>query len=330
MSGQLWSVSADGGYLYSDQLSAIFRMSLQPRVKFRQLCDASDATDQGLHRGAHFYWNVGSNVATQGRRLAETTPIPQTSGSVAQRSLQVTEYGNSVPYTDKLNLLAKQDVVTWIDAMLKDDARKCFDIEAYLQFKNTKLRAAPTSGNNTTAVTVDTAGTCTTTNNLAMGTGHVKAIVDYMKERNIPSFKMDDYACISHVTTFRTFRNSLEAIHQYTETGIGLIFNGEIGRYEGVRFIEQGQIPKGGAADSTTFDPWTNTADAWNNGLSSWAFFFGKDTVMEAIVVPEEIRAAIPGDFGRSRAMAWYALEGFGIVHDTAADSRIVMWDSAA
>ena len=53
------------------------------------------------------------------------------------------------------------------------------------------------------------------------------------------------------------------------------------------------------------------------------------DTVMEAIVCPEEIRAAIPQDFGRSRAMAWYALTGFGIIHDTAADSRIVMWDSA-
>jgi hypothetical protein len=330
MSGQLWSVSADGGYLYSDQLSDIFRMTLQPATKFRQLCDAADATDEGLHRGSVYRWNVGSNVSTQGRRLSETGPIPQTQGSVGQKSLTVVEFGNSVPYTQKLDLLAKQDVVAWIDAMLKDDARKCFDIEAFLQFKNTLLRAGPTSGTSTTAITLDTTGTCSTTNNVALGTGHVKAIVDTMKERNIPSFRMDDYACISHVTTFRPFANSLEALHQYTETGINMIFNGEKGRYEGCRFIEQNQIPKGGAANATTYDPWGNVAQAWTNGLSSWAFFFGKDTVMEAIVVPEEIRAAIPQDFGRSRSMAWYALLGFGIVHDDAINSRIVMWDSAA
>lgn len=112
-------------------------------------------------------------------------------------------------------------------------------------------------------------------------------------------------------------------------TGIQLIFNGEIGRYESCRFIEQTFIPKGGAADSTTFDPWTGTADAWNNGLSSWMFLLGADTVTEGICIPEEIRAKIPGDFGRSRAIAWYYLGGFGIVHTDATNSRIVMWDSS-
>lgn len=158
----------------------------------------------------------------------------------------------------------------------------------------------------------------------------MKAIVDYMKERNIPPFAADDYVAISHTTTYRTFRNSLETLQQYTETGLNKIFNGEIGRYEGTRFIEQTFIPKGGAADSSTFDPWGGTADAWNNAASSWAFFLGADTCTEAVCVPEEIRASIPGDFGRSKALAWYFLGGFGLAHDVAADSRIVMWDSAA
>ena len=112
--------------------------------------------------------------------------------------------------------------------------------------------------------------------------------------------------------------------------GIQEIFSGEIGRYENFRFIEQNFIPKGGANDSTTFDPYTQTADAWNNGLSSWAFFFGGDTVTEAIALPEEIRAKIPGDYGRSRGIAWYYLGGFGIVHPDSTHARIVMWDSAA
>ena len=80
---------------------------------------------------------------------------------------------------------------------------------------------------------------------------------------------------VSHPSTFRSLKNSLETIHQYTETGVAHIFNGEIGRYETTRYIEQSFIPKGGAADSTTYDPWGNVAEAWDNGLSSWAFIMG-------------------------------------------------------
>ena len=109
-----------------------------------------------------------------------------------------------------------------------------------------------------------------------------------------------------------------------------MIYNGEVGRYEGFRFVEQDFIPKGGAIDSTTFDPYTRTADAWDNAKSSWCFFMGADTVQEAIVIPEEIRGKLPGDYGRSGGIAYYYLGGFGITHDTAAQSRISKWDSAA
>jgi hypothetical protein len=330
MTGQIWATPTEGGYLYSDELSRTLRRQVQPLTKFRQLCDAEDGTEKGLNRGDQFHWNVYSNVGTQGRRLSENQPMPETGFTVAQRTLTVTEAGNSVPYTGKLTALAKQEVVSIIDKTLKDDARKYFDIEAYLAFNQTPLRAAPSGGNSATAVTLDTNGTCSTTNNLALGTGHIKAIVDTMKTRNIAPYIADDYVSIAEVTTYRPVKNTLETLHQYTETGIAHIFNGEIGRYECCRFIEQTFIPTGGAADSTTFDPWSRTADAWNNGLSSWSFFMGADTVTEAVCIPEEIRAKIPSDFGRSRAIAWYYLGGFGIVHPDALNARVIKWDSAA
>ncbi len=80
---------------------------------------------------------------------------------------------------------------------------------------------------------------------------------------------------------------------QYTETGLQIIRHGEIGRYEDVRFIEQNHIVKGGANDSTTFDVVNKVADPWNNAKSSWAIFFGGDTVTEGICIPEEIRAKL-------------------------------------
>jgi N4-gp56 family major capsid protein len=294
-----WTVDADGGYMYEDELSDVLRTALQPLTKFRQFCEPDeDALNKGLHR--------------------------------SQSSLTVVEMGNSVPYTGKLTALAKHDVLRIINKALKNDARKAFDIEAWTQFNACKLRAAPTSGTSTTSVTITENASTATTNNVALGTGHVKAIVDEMRERNVPGFAEDDYVAISHPTTLRPFKNELESIRQYTNEGLTKVYNGEIGRYEGTRFVEQDFVPKGGAIDSTTFDPYTRTADAWNNAKSSWAFFFGADTVNEAVVIPEEIRAKLPGDFGRSGGIAWYYLGGFGIFHDTAAQSRIMKWDSAA
>lgn len=330
MAGQLFSVAADGGYMYSDNLSKYLRTQVQPRTKFRQLCDAQDHTNFGLHRGDTARWNVYSKIANQGGRLSETEQMPESGFTVSTKSLTVFEAGNSVPYTGRLDALAEHDVTTIIDKTLRDDCRKFHDIEAYNQFDACALRVAPASGTSTTSVTLTTNGATATTNNVEFGTGHVKAISDLMKERNIPPFYGDDYMAISHPSSFRTFKNSLETIKQYTDVGLGHIFRGEMGRYEAMRFIEQNFIPKGGANDSTTFNPETETADAWDNAKSSWIFFMGEDTVAEAIVIPEEIRAKLPGDYGRSKGIAWYYLGGYGIVHDDATNSRILKWDSAA
>ena len=51
MVGQIWSVSAEGGFMYADELSDYLRMTMQPLCKFRQLCDAQDGTEKGLNRG---------------------------------------------------------------------------------------------------------------------------------------------------------------------------------------------------------------------------------------------------------------------------------------
>lgn len=328
MPGQIWSTPSEGGYMYSDNLSKYLRTEVQPRCKFRQFADAKDHTDKGLHRGETAKWNVYSKIANQGGRIGETQTMPESGFTVSQKSLTVFEAGNSVPYTGRLDALAEHDAVTIIDETLRDDCRKFHDIEVFNQFNACKLRVA--SNVSTTSVVLTTNASTVTTNAVAFGTGHAKAISDLMKERNIPTYAEDDYLAISRPGTYRTFKNSLESVKQYTETGLGHIFRGEIGRYESTRYVEQTFIPEGGAIDSTTFDPATGTSDPWNGGYSSWIFFFGADTVAEAIVIPEEIRAKLPGDYGRSKGIAWYYLGGYGIVHDDATNSRIVKWDSAA
>lgn len=323
MAGQVWAVNSQGGYLYSRQLSNVLRMQVQPLVKFRQFADIHDASQQGKKKGDTFTWDVISNVATPATTLVETNTMPETNFTITQGTLTITEVGNSVPYSGKLDNLSKFPVEDIIKKALKNDAVTQFDRMAWAQFNTTLLRAIPTGGTSTSAITLYTNGTVTGTNSIAYSNLHAKSIVDAMKERNIPAYLADDYYAIAWPTTLRTFKNNLETIHQYSDTGFALIMNGEIGRYENVRYIEQTNIAKGTGTDGITQTPWTN-------GLSDWIFFFGSDTVAEAIAVPEEMRGKIPTDYGRSKGIAWYYLGGFGLAHTLAVNTRIVKWDSAA
>jgi N4-gp56 family major capsid protein len=330
--GQLWVTDSLGGYAYSDNLSKKLRMAVQPMEKFRQFADVKDAAHQGLSKGATFHWNVYSDIATQGTTLTETSTIPESNFTITQGTMTITEYGNSVPYTGKLTDLSEQPITEIINKALKNDAAKAFDIAVHEQFNSTVLRVVGTDTTNGIALTED--GTATATNSTALRKGHVVSIVDTMKERNIPAYTGDDYYSITHPTTLTTLKSDLEAVHQYTTEGLGMIMNGEVGRYHNMRFVEQTLIPKGGAADTTLFDPNTGTAEAWDNAKSSWMYSFGEDTVAEAIAVPEEMRGKIPTDFGRSMGVAWYYLGGFGLVHDgsasAASQGRILKWDSAS
>jgi N4-gp56 family major capsid protein len=325
MAGQIWATDSLGGFFYSLNLSDELREALQPMSRFRQFCDVGDAASK--NKGESWTWDVVANVATQGGTLVETNTMPETQFTITQGTLTITEWGNSVPYTGKLEALSKFSVRKPVMQALRNDANKVLDKGAYAQFYLAPIRVSPsgTAGTSTSAIQLST-GTATITNQVALGSGHIKAIVDEMKERNVPAYVGDDYVSIAWPTTYRTFKNELETLKQYTETGIKMIFNGEIGRYEGVRFVEQTNVDKGITATGSS-------GTAWTGGDSDWAFFFGEDTVMEGIAIPVEMRGKIPTDFGRSKGVAWYALEGFGLGHTQAmgaSEGRVFIWDSQA
>lgn len=314
MAGQLWSVNSIGGYMSARNLSKKLRLSLFSVVKFRQFADVKDASQQGKKKGDLFTWDVYSTVATQGTTLLETNTMPETNFTITQGTLTITEAGNSVPYSGKLDNLSEHPVTEIINKVLTQDGKQAFDTLAHTQFNATPLRVVPTAGTSTSALTLTTNGTATLTNNVAFGKTHVGLIEDIMKERNIPPYTGDNYYAMAWPTTFRALKTALEGVHQYTTEGLQMIKNGEVGKYNNVIFVEQTNIAK----------------SSWTNGLSDWIFFMGADTVAEGIAVPEEMRGKIPTDYGRSKGIAWYYLGGFGIVHTVAANARIIKWDSAA
>jgi len=327
--GQLWSVNSLGGFFYSLNLSKELRMGVRATSKFRQFCDIRDAWGSVTRSGQTFTWDTVPMMSRGSRLLTETNTIPQGQHTILQGTLTMNERGYSVPYTELLEKLSKFSVRQPIMKVLKYDASVDLDCLAHQQFNATPLRVVSTSSADT-AFTLTTNGTATATNTSILSKINVRAIADGMKGRNIPYYSDDNYYCISSPAGLRVLKNDLESVHQYTETGLTMLMNGEIGRYENTRFVEQTTIPTGGAADSTTFDTFTDTGDAWNTaGAGDWAFFFGADTICEAVHTPEEIRAKIPDDYGRSKGVAWYALLGYGITHTNVTQARIVKFDSA-
>lgn len=293
--------------MWSANLSRKLRTALQPMVRFRQFCDAREAF--GLGKGEIFNWNVYSDTADQGGTLDETQVMPESNFSITQQSLNVTEYGLSVPFTKKLDDLSEHPVTEVIHKVLKNDARKALDTAAYNQFNQSLIRVTSTSA---TAFAITENGTPGGNHTNEFTNDHAKLIADEMAERDIPTFDGNNFMSVARPTTLRTFKNDLESIHQYTTEGWHVIMNGEKGRYEGIRYCEQ-----------------TNVA-AKGFGVSDQIFFFGSDTVVEAFSIPEEIRGKIPTDYGRSRGIAWYAILGYGIVHTDLDQQRILVWDSVA
>lgn len=318
MSGQVWQTNSLGGYMFSVNLSRKLRTALQPMVRFRQFCDAKEAFGTG--KGEAFNWNVYSDVADQGGTLQETQQMPESNFTISQKSLTVTEYGNSVPFTKKLDDLSEHPVTEIIHKVLKNDARKALDTAAFNQFNASLVRVV---GSSTATLEVTETGTPAATTNVALTAAHVKGIADELAERDIPTYDGVNYMSLFRPRGLRALKDDLEAIHQYVSEGWHVIMNGEKGRYEGIRFVEQTNISQ---ADITAG---FGTPDV--TGARTRGFFFGQDTVVEAFSIPEEVRGKIPTDFGRSRGIAWYAMLGYGIVHNDSAapeQNRILVWDS--
>lgn len=309
MGGQLWVANSLGGYLANPPLSKKLRYAAQPLQKFRQFCDAEPAA--GRSRGDAFLFDKISNISTAGGTLSETSTIPQNNFTISQDTLTITEYGNSIPFTLKVQTLAEIDVPASIKTVLTNDMSKILDSAASAQFLAAEYIAVCT----TTASTIFTTnGTATITATANMSDKNVRDVIDYMKIKNIPRLSDGNFVCIASTNSIRGLYDFFEA--KATQTAMGVAYSGEIGKYYGCRFVEETNVL-------------SNTVG--NTSIYGTAVFFGADAVKEGVAIPEGIRINTPSDFGRSQGIAWYYLGGFKKTWSLSGDgeARIVYLKSA-
>lgn len=312
MSNFSWSFDAPSGVYKSHEMSAQLRKAAIAQTKFMQFVKPEPG--YGKKKGDSITITRISNlsVPTDGR-LTENNKIPEDALTLTTVAITVSEWGRSVPYTSLAEDLSMFDLENIVQRALKDQMALVLDSAAASAFKSTsaKIKAIPTG---VSALTFDTDGTPSSAAVANLNVYHVEQIRDYMfSTLNIPPFEGDDYIALVATKAKRGVMSdpAWESWHKYTDPSAK--YNGEIGRIENCRFIEINNTSALSGSKGT-------------GSVLGECVFFGQDAVAMAVVLDPELRAAIPGDFGRQKAVAWYGILEFGVVWDTAnaGEARIV------
>lgn len=290
MSGDIWAVNSQGGFLTNNSLSKSLREQALPQYVYRQFCNIKE--DPGAKNGDTVFFDKVLKISTKGGTLIETNTIPESPWKVQKDSVIVSEWGNSVPFTQKLETLASFDPSNISMMALKKDQLEVIDSAAYLQFNVADMIAVATS---TASTVFTTNGTATITASANPSDSTVRDIIDNMEQKWVPKFADGNYRAILSINSRRGIYNFLQPIAQYADPQYR--HNNEVGQYYACRFTVDNS---GNASDSV------GSGSQYGSG-----FFFGQEAVLEAISLAEELRMKIPTDFGRSKGVAWYAIMQF-------------------
>jgi len=308
---QYWATNADGGYLANDRLSSQLRYALEPLMKFRQFVDVHEGWGKG--KGDTVFWNKLSNVSTAGGTLDETSTMPAHQFTIGRGTIALSEWGNSIPYTGKLEALSEWDVTNPVQRVLRKDMAEVLDKACGKQFRLTQRKYTPltaTTGTYYSRAAGNTLGSIAAAAKITAT--HVKEVIDQLKKNKIPKYDGENYVAIGSVQALSDIKKSSDWEDAAKYGDPERLFSGEVGRYYGCRFVEENNYL------SNTLGSGVTTGEM---------VIFGAEAVAEGVAVPEEVRAKIPTDYGRSKGLAWYAILGFEKIWkatDTDQDDHII------
>lgn len=312
MAGQVWVTNSLGGHLTAPELSRKVRVAAQPLMRFRQFVRPEE--EFGANRGDVLQFDKVSNVAQEGRIISELEVVPETNITIYKDQITVHEFTNSIPYTWKLELLAKLDINSMLVEALKNDMAKVLDKYCAAEFKNTDLKYTPTGSEMDRDYNLATNGTPVTAER-PMSLWDLKNVVDLAKSTyRMPFFDGNNYMTVASTTYLRSIKDDSEFIDAVKYGDPKRLFDGEVGRIYGDRHTEE-----------------TNCLDGNLAGGLGEAITFGGDAVVEMSVYPEEIQAKIGSDYGRDKGLRWVWIGGFKLTWDFSSEgeSRVIHVTSA-
>ena len=228
--------------------------------------------------------------------LNETERIPEKAHTVTGKVITVGEFGSAVPITSFARDLSQFNLKNSVQSKLKEDMRLALDIRACRAFKQTLFKYVPTGASSASTATNGTAPTSALAN---MNVYHAAQIRDTLFDTlKAPTVDGSSYVGIFRTKGLRGIKDDpdWEFWNQYTNPQAK--FNSEVGKIENIRFIETNH---GGSVVTAGGLNIVGTGSVLGEGV-----VFGEDAVRMVEALTPELRMAVPDDFNRRQAVAWY------------------------
>ena len=313
MAGQNWTIAADGGHFANPRLSSKLRFHNTSRYIFRQFSRPEPGFGKG--RGESIDFDKVSMAETQGGQIGEFQDIPETKFAIVKSSLTVTEWGNSIPWTGKLETLSEFNPSQPVQKVILNDQKKVLDEAVAAQMTGNDIKYIAT-GAATQAWDVD--GTASTTATTQFNFFHLKEMVDAAKKgifgagntgNIIPPMSDGNYVIILSVTAARGLFDDPEYQDAAHFAYPRKLFNGEIDE-----ITYNARIVRCNNGDALAEDKGSNDIGE--------ALLIGDDPVIEGVALPEELRYKLAVKYGRDKGLAWYGILGFQRPWDFSTDGE--------
>jgi|TARA_R100001530_G_scaffold96937_3_gene67338 N4-gp56 family major capsid protein len=304
-----WQFDAPSGVFKSHAMSRKLYMAALENAVFMDFVSSVDGYGRKMGDTVTLT-RIATMTEPTSADLTEGERIPEDTYSISTTSITVNEIGRAVPFTSFAEDLTFFDLENGVQRRLRDQMGQVLDTKAATAFKTAQVKYIPTG---VAAGTFDTDGTASTSATANWNVYHIEEVRDYLFDTlQTPPLEGDDYVAIFRTLGLRGIKRdpAWEEWHKYTDPQAK--YNNEIGRVENIRHVE------------------TNHANALakkgTGSVLGEGVVFGQDNIAMAEVLTPELRAEAKGDFGRSRAVAWYGILNFGIIWDTAnaGQARIV------
>lgn len=251
--------------------------------------------------GTSLKFAVYANLAAATTALTETTDVtPLALANPSQVSVTVTEYGNAVEQTEKVNMASFSSIDTMIGDALAFNAADTLD----------KLVAAALTAGTVVKYGGSRTSTATLTATDVLSTSMLRKAQTTLLEANAQPRVGDLYTLFIHPRQAFDLRAETGAggfvdIHKYTTDNVGNLLTGTIGVLEGFQVVQTSRVPSAtsGASSATVYS----------------AVAVGKEALLEANVYDVQTVVAPQIDILRRKsALGWKYFGGWGIFRDDA------------
>lgn len=285
--------------------------ALRPELYFDQVADVKPTKQD--KPGLVVTFTIQADLAVASTALNESTDVSAVAISDNQLSVTLAEYGNAVITTSKLRAGSYVDIDEVVANVIGYNGGVSIDSVA---------RSVLQAGNNVNYSAGTTGTTPTARANLVTGDTirafDVRVAAATLRTQNVPTVGGAYWAFIHPMVAFdlrsETGSGSWRQPHEYSQPD--QIWQGEIGQFEGVRFIETPRAPEFAAAGSSNTTGHYDVFATIFGGRQAFAKAYsivdgnGPDPHIVPGPVTDHLRRFVP--------ISWYQIVGYSVFRQPA------------